>query len=82
MANQCLNHSFPAKKLCHKCHPTPQPAVQSQNRWVMLALHILASHSVEEYVSPGGYRFKKFTRCEQCVVPASPQSTQHERSAA
>ena len=82
MANQCLKHSFPRKTLCPKCHPTPQPDVQStvQNRWVMLALHILASHAIEEYVSPKGYRFKKFTRCEQCVVPA-PRVLKTEQAA-
>lgn len=82
MPNKCVKHGQPVKSNCSKCHPAPKLDSRSgvQNRWVMLALHILASHAVEEYVSPNGYRFKKFMRCEQCVVPA-PRVLKTEQAA-
>lgn len=58
--NACRQHGQPVKALCVVCHPPRYTTAEQLAQWFLWFLG--TAHSVEEYVSPGGYRFKKVTR--------------------
>ena len=65
MERRCRKHDFPIRKACPQCHPAKPVVVINSRGWQKFLL-LLASHPVEEYVSPKGYRMKKITRCGMC----------------